>query len=314
MCDNLTGVCTCGLAGHSHHHHGHDGGHAPFHRLFGELHETYESEFGSISPSTPDDDGTAAARRTATENPTAENLLALAGALCFQLRYKEAAEVYDKILAGAPSNYAANRKLALCMLKTRNFGKARELLAVCDRLNPASLDVIYRQGLCEFYDGNFERAEEYFLNCYPLTRDNGDMYIAVIYWHLLTLVRLGKDTAAALAEYSSDIQIGHHVGYLLTCKLFAGEDTLAHLTESTEDQVDSFIATIAQENMLGRHLLYLGKFRFQFPLHRVGIAVVRQVVRILVRIEKYRCRYTFIFITCRRIRFQTPDIRPSKFF
>lgn len=235
MCDNLTGVCTCGLAGHSHHHHEHDGGHAPFHRLFGELHETYESEFGSISPSTPDDDGTAAARKTANENPTAENLLALAGALCFQLRYKEAAEFYEKILAGAPSNYAANRKLALCMLKTRNFGKARELLAVCDRLNPASLDVIYRQGLCEFYDGNFERAEEYFINCYPLTRDNGDMYIAVIYWHLLTLVRLGKDTGAALAEYSSDIQIGHHVGYLLTCKLFAGEDTLAHLTESTED-------------------------------------------------------------------------------
>lgn len=98
MCDNLTGVCTCGLAGHSHHHHEHDGGHAPFHRLFGELHETYESEFGSISPSTPDDDGTAAARKTANENPTAENLLALAGALCFQLRYKEAAEFYEKYL------------------------------------------------------------------------------------------------------------------------------------------------------------------------------------------------------------------------
>ena len=41
---------------------------------------------------------------------------------------------------------------------------------------------------------------------------------------------------------------------------------------------------------------------FQFPLHGVRIAVVRQVIRILIRIQKNGSHSAFIFITSRRIR------------
>lgn len=235
MCDGSGKDCTCGNLSQDRHHHSHEGGHAPFHRLFGALHAEYDTQFGDAVCCVPDDDATAAARSDAAADPSVCNLHSLAAALCFQLRYKEAAEVLSRILAVSPLDYTANRKLALCMLKTRDFKRARELFALCDKLNPDDLDVVYRQGLCEFYDGDFGRAEEYFLRCYPLCRDDGDMYIAVVYWHLLTLIRLGKDTGDALGHYSPDIKIGHHVGYLLTCRLFSGEDTLEHLLSSTAD-------------------------------------------------------------------------------
>ena len=52
---------------------------------------------------------------------------------------------------------------------------------------------------------------------------------------------------------------------------------------------------------------------FQFTLHRIRIAVVGRIVRILVSIQKDRSRNSFIFITSRRVGFQFPDIRPGKF-
>lgn len=251
MCDNLTGVCTCGtLSQNGHHAHGH--GHAPFHNLFGTLHESYFSQFADAPSLTGDDEATALARTTAQRTPTAENLLALAGALCFQLRYKDAAEVYRKILRDAPDNYAAKRKLALCMLKTRDFSSARRLLADCDEANPDSLDVIYRQGLCEFYDGDFRKAVQFFEKCYSLSEDNGDMYIATVYWHALSLVRCGLPADDAMKHYTPDIKIGHHLGYLLTCKLFSGEDTLADLTETT-----------AHADEMTRTILLYGVYHFE---------------------------------------------------
>lgn len=234
MCDATGKGCSCNFS-HDSHHHTHGERHAPFHRLFSVIHAEYDTQFEDAASVIPDDADTAAARDKAKSDPSAENLLTLAAALCFQLRYKEAAKVYSEVLAERPLDYTANRKLALCMLKTRNFAKARELFALCDSLSPDDLDIIYRQGLCEFYDGNFQAAENFFLRCYPLARDNGDMYIAVIYWHILTLVRLKKDIEQALSMYSPDIEIGHHAGYLLTCRLFAGEDTLEHLMLSTAD-------------------------------------------------------------------------------
>lgn len=252
MCDNLTGVCTCGTL--SHHGHDHSEGHAhlPFHNLFGTVHESYFSQFADAPALVGDDEATALARYEATKSPTPENLLTLAGALCFQLRYKDAAEVYRRILRDAPDNYAAKRKLALCMLKTRDFATARKLLADCDAANPDSLDVVYRQGLCEFYDGDFERAAHYFEKCYPLSEDNGDMYIATIYWHALSLVRCNGNVAEAMNRYNPDIKIGHHLGYLLTCKLFSGEDTLANLTETT-----------AHADEMTRTILLYGVYHFE---------------------------------------------------
>ena len=243
MCDGTNKYCTCGILFHENNHHAHGVDNVPFRRLFSEIHEEYDTQFENAVSIVSDDADTAAARSKAATCPNTENLLSLGGALCFQLRYKEAAKVYSQVLSSDPLNYTANRKLALCMLKTRDFSKARELFALCDRLNPDDLDIVYRQGLCEFYDGNFSAAERFFLRCYPYAQGNGDIYIAVMYWHILTLVRLNKDISDALSKHSQNIEIGHHFGYLLACRLFAGEDTVGHLTASTSD-ADEMTRTI----------------------------------------------------------------------
>ena len=56
--------------------------------------------------------------------PPPSAFAALVRALCFQLRYREAAKVCEEGLKTAPDDSELNRRLALCLFKTRRFREA----------------------------------------------------------------------------------------------------------------------------------------------------------------------------------------------
>lgn len=228
MCESINEKnCTCG---HTHF----DRSKNHFHKLFGEIHADYKSQFENAELTVADDDTVAACRKKLSGDPdNYDYITELGGALCYQLRYREAYPVYEKAIGVSPDRVFAHRRLALCALKLLNFNKATEEFYVCGEHSGMNLDLLYRIGLCRFYSGNFSEAESCFEKCYGLCENDGDMYIAVIYWHILSLVRQSKDLSPAIEKYSDDIKIGHHMGYLLTAQLFSEHKNIDALIADT---------------------------------------------------------------------------------
>ena len=83
--------------------------------------------------------------------------------------------------------------------------------------------------------------------------------------------------------------------------------------ENPECQVDGFVTAVAEEDLSGLHALDGSQHLFHLQLQRVGIAVVRGIIRILVRIEKDGSRRTLVFVTGRTVRLQRPDVRAHQF-
>ena len=83
----------------------------------------------------------------------------------------------------------------------------------------------------------------------------------------------------------------------------------AGLAEAAVGQVDGLVAAVAQEDALGGHALHLGYLCLQLQLQRVGIAVQRCVVGVLVGIEKHVGLVAGIFVACTAVGCQRPDVR-----
>src|SRR5574344_2787873 len=60
----------------------------------------------------------------------------------------------------------------------------------------------------------------------------------------------------------------------------------ARITEDAVRQVDSLVTAVAQEDILRSHTLHLAQSHFHILLQRVGITVVRSIVRILIGIQE----------------------------
>lgn len=195
------------------------------HKLISDIHSTLEIEFHGARMRVPDTDEVSECRRILGDNPdSAEALLRLGDALAFQMRYREALIYYEKAAAVAPDNYEARRKCAVRYMSTMQIDKAEREFLWCRGRAEDMLDIEYRLALCDYYKGDFLKAREGFLECYPLAVGNDEMYIAVIYWHILCQVKLGEGVMPALAHFSEGLDAGHHIGYMQTARLFAGGD------------------------------------------------------------------------------------------
>lgn len=194
---------------------------APFHGLFSPVHASRRSQMDGETELVPDDARTASARTGYSRDPSSSNAMSLADALCKQLRYREAAELYSEAIPSL--GRAALRRLALCHLKTGRLDEAESEFRRCGELGGDRLDIAYRLGLTAYYSGRYDDAEKYFEECIPLSENNGDMYVAAVYWYALSLLGAGRDVAPAAATFKTDVKIGHHYGYLAACRMFAGE-------------------------------------------------------------------------------------------
>ena len=87
----------------------------------------------------------------------------------------------------------------------------------------------------------------------------------------------------------------------------------ARTGEAPVDKVDGLVAAIAKEDVALGHLLDLRDKCLQLTLQRVGIAVERTIVGILVGIEKHMGIVPAILVAGTAVGRQRPDIGPYKF-
>lgn len=79
-------------------------------------------------------------------------------------------------------------------------------------------------------------------------------------------------------------------------------------TEHTIDEVDGFVTAIAQEDMIGRHTLDVGKEFLELLLQGVGITIVGIVVGTLIGIEEDPSRTTLELIARTTVGLEALDV------
>lgn len=202
----------------------------------------------------PDDEQTAKARAELLSCPDdVDRIVALGDALAFQMRYTEALRCYEKARDLRPDDYKIRRKCAGRYLSTFNLDKAESAFEWCVANTSDRLDALYMLACCKYYQGEYQTAKTMFDECIDLAKDNGDMYVAALFWAVACSVQTGQDIAGDMAKFSEDIPIGHHTGYMQSLKLFAGKKLAECDTIPKEDELQLCIFTY------GVHLYYMHK-------------------------------------------------------
>ncbi len=198
-------------------------------KLISDLHSHCGAEFtfgkkpyaGSVN----DDVDTAQCRKRYESTGDSQALLALGDALAHQMRYNEAIVCYKELCKLCPDDYIAHRKLAVRYLSVLDLDGAEREFAWCAQRTQDRLDVDYLRAITSFCKGDYCEAIKTFEGCYALCKDNGEMYAAVLYWHIQCLVKSGRKAEIALEHCFKGLDGGHHVGYMRTIELFlSGED------------------------------------------------------------------------------------------
>lgn len=211
--------------------------------LFGKTH------VGNVS----DDENTKAAREALALNPCYKTYMELGNALAFQMRYHEAIECFEQAKTACPNDYAARRKCAGRYLSTLRLDDAQTEFEWCVAHTDDTLDPKYMLGCCKYYQGDFEGAKVLFDECVELAKDNGDMYVASLFWTVACDVRSGKSTARDMRKFDENMTIGHHTGYMQALKLFAGQSLASCDVIPDEDELQRCIFNY------GAHLYYLAE-------------------------------------------------------
>lgn len=205
----------------------------------------YVEMFGKNEKICDDEDVKNIRKEIGKNGNSIELLLKLTKALCLQFRYMDALEICNKILEIEPNNYQAKRIKAIRLLTT---GKLDESLNLFEQLNQESedkLDIEYRIALCHFYKKEYGEAKKKFYDLFPLCCDNSEMYIAVLYWYLLSLMCLKEDINEALNMHFK-MDVGHHVGYDYAIRLFKGENAEVLEEKSKIDNLTNLIFLVGE--------------------------------------------------------------------
>lgn len=183
------------------------------------IHAGVGSQFGEEPLGIGDSSEVKQCRQRLLEMESKESYESLGDALARQMRYKEALKCYDKALSFAPQEYRLRRKRAIRLMSTLRIKEALEEYLSCLEGDNNSLDINYRVALCHYYRGEYETAYSFMNKCFPLTENNGEMRVAVIYWQMLCLVKLKMPLNEVLASYDGAMECGHHLGYQLAIEL-----------------------------------------------------------------------------------------------
>lgn len=223
------------------------------HALISEIHAVRDQEILFDKPflkSVEDDENVTLARKNHKENPTFQTLMELGNALAFQMRYNEAISCFEDAIKINPDDYQARRKCAGRYLSTLRLDKAEEGFLWCDARAEDKLDTKYMLGCCAYYKYEYKKAMGYFDECFALSEDDDDMYVAVLFWAIACAVQLGQDVKNVLKKYK-DLHIGHHTGYMQAVRLFMGDDIETCDNIPYDDELQRCIFSY------GVHLYYL---------------------------------------------------------
>jgi tetratricopeptide (TPR) repeat protein len=201
-------------------------------QYFADVHASAASQLGNDPCDLADSPEVAALRSTQSY----EELLQLGKALCYQLRYHDAIEVYSRAIAMEPDNILAVRQRAARYITTLQPGKAVEDFLRCRKLGGDEMDISYRLGICYYLAENYSAAMAELTHCFPLCDD--EMGIAVIFWHTLCAWRSGKIPSLLYGSYREGMKVGHHTAYAFAMKLAAERISHVQALEALEKQTD----------------------------------------------------------------------------
>ena len=191
-------------------------------KYFSDIHASCESQFRGLPHGLADTPEIAACR---AEPETYEGLLSLAEALCWQLRFREAIDVLTQAILLQPERMEAYRKRGPKYLDTLQFEKALADYIRCEQADGVSVESRYRIGMAHYMMQNYEKAIPAFSGSLAIVPQDDDMYIADVYWLVLSQLRAGKaaDAQKTLSQhYRLDMYVGHHTAYEKAMRVAAG--------------------------------------------------------------------------------------------
>ena len=208
-------------------------------KYFADIHASYESQFQNLAHGLADTDEILAC---SAKPQTYETLLELADALCWQLRFREAIDALTQAVKLAPERMEAYRKRGPKYLDTLQFEQALTDYTRCEQADGVSVMSRYRIGMARYLMEKYEDAINAFSDSLTIAPQDDDMYIADVYWLVLSQLRAGKADEAQKTlqqHYRPDMYVGHHTAYEKAMRVAAGfapmEDMLAALDREKDD-------------------------------------------------------------------------------
>lgn len=249
-------------------------------KYFADIHASKESQFFGGPAGVEDTPEIAGLREKIALSPEdCELYLELGGLLNFQLRFREAIEVYTRAIAIAPDEMRAYRQRAPRYITTLQFDRAYADFKRCEDMGGVTLDTSYRLGLCKYFMGEYEAAEDIFLVCAELAKDDAEMLAAVVYWRIMCRCKQGKDIPP-LPEFGGEIS--HHAGYRDAVGLFDGSVSAVELRANAALYEDGMNAPIALYGLAN------------FYLHESNRAESERLIREIVGDDTYWMCFTYI--------------------
>ena len=162
-------------------------------KYFADVHASYKSQFQNLPHGLADTDEILTCR---AKPQTYETLLELADALCWQLRFREAIDALTQAIALEPERMETYRKRGPKYLDTLQFEQALTDYTRCEQADGVSVMSRYRIGMAHYLMGKYGDAICAFSDSLAIAPQDDDMYIADVYWLVLSQLRAGKADAA----------------------------------------------------------------------------------------------------------------------
>ena len=200
-------------------------------KYFADVHASHESQFQNLPHGLADTDEIRACR---AKPQTYENILELADALCWQLRFREAIDALTQAVKLEPERMEAYRKRGPKYLDTLQFERALADYTRCEQADGVSVMSRYRIGMAQYMLQNYDAATAAFAGSLAIVPQDDDMYIADVYWLVLSQLRAGKADEAQKTlqqHYRPDMYVGHHTAYEKAMRVAAGAIAKKYLAE-----------------------------------------------------------------------------------
>ena len=208
-------------------------------KYFADVHASHESQLQNLPHGLADTDEILAC---CAKPQTYETLLELADALCWQLRFREAIDALTQAVKLEPERMEAYRKRGPKYLDTLQFERALADYTRCEQADGVSVESRYRVGMAQYMLQNYDAATAAFAGSLAIVPQDDDMYIADVYWLVLSQLRAEKADEAQKTlkqHYRPDMYVGHHTAYEKAMRVAAGfapmEDMLLELDTEEDD-------------------------------------------------------------------------------
>ena len=207
-------------------------------KYFADVHASHESQLQNLPHGLADTDEILACR---AKPQTYETLLELADALCWQLRFREAIDALTQAVKLEPERMEAYRKRGPKYLDTLQFERALADYTRCEQADGMSIESRYRIGMAHYLMRKYDDAIRAFADSLAIAPQDDDMYIADVYWLVLSQLCAEKADEAQKTlqqHYRPDMYVGHHTAYEKAMRAAAGYasmDILAELDAEPDD-------------------------------------------------------------------------------